>query len=184
MGAIPPVGGIPVSTETRESIAELIGEEWADDFADPETVTAAELGEWLGLTANRVHALGRDSVLPRTAEKTYPLRASVAAYCEHARQLAKGKAADKALAEEKIRLAREQADKIALQNAAARGELLDSRQVANEWSSMLKDIRSSILALPDRLSAALPDISKSDIAAAKNEVRELLQALSEERFDY
>lgn len=63
----------------RDTIAELIGEEWTDDFAAPETVTAAELGEWLGLTANRVHSLGRDGVLPRTPDKTYPLRASVAA---------------------------------------------------------------------------------------------------------
>ena len=40
----------------------------------PDGVTAMELGEWLGLTPNRVHALGRDGVLPRAADKTYPLR--------------------------------------------------------------------------------------------------------------
>ncbi len=85
------------------------------------------------MTLNRVHALGRDGVLPRGEGKRYPLQASVMAYCEHYRSLAKGKATDKELAEEKVRLAREQADKIALQNAAARGKFLVSRSVSSEW---------------------------------------------------
>lgn len=169
-----------MSTDTRDNIAELIGEEWAEDFAAPETVAAAELGEWLGLTANRVHALGRDGVLPRTPQKTYPLRASVAAYCEHARQLAKGTAADKELAEEKIRLAREQADKIALQNAAARGELLDSRQVANEWRAIVTDLRAAVLAVPSRVASRL-GLDRKEATALDAEIRAAMEAIADDR---
>ncbi|MFU1479060.1 hypothetical protein ACM25N_15655 [Roseovarius sp. C7] len=168
-----------MSTDTRDNIAELIGEEWADGFAVPETVTADVLGEWLGMTANRVHALGRDGVLPRTSQKTYPLRASVAAYCEHARQLAKGKAADKALAEEKIRLAREQADKIALQNAAARGELLDSRQVANEWRAIVTDLRAAVLAVPSRVASRL-GLDRKETTALDAEIRAAMEAIADD----
>ncbi len=127
-------------------------------LADPpegDTVTAVELGEWLGLSPNRIHALGRDGVLPRVDDMRYPLQTSVAAYCEHCRSLAKGKATDKELAEEKIGLAREQADKIALQNAAARGEFLDSRAVASEWRSIVTDLRAALLAVPSRVASEL-----------------------------
>ncbi|SIN74354.1 Phage DNA packaging protein, Nu1 subunit of terminase [Vannielia litorea] len=143
-------------------------------------VTAGELGDWLGLTANRVHALGRDGVLPRSPEKRYPLRASVAAYCDHARSLAKGKAADNALAEEKVRLAREQADKIALQNAAARGELLDSREVANEWRSVVVDLRAAILAVPSRVASRL-GFDRKETAALDSEIRDAMEAIADDR---
>lgn len=152
-------------------------------LADPpevDTVTAAELGEWLGLSPNRVHALGRDGVLPRVNHKRYPLRASVAAYCEHCRSLAKGKATDKELAEEKIRLAREQADKIALQNAAARGEFLDSRSVASEWHSIVTDLRAALLAVPSRVASEL-GFDRKETAALDSEIRAAMEVIADDR---
>jgi phage terminase Nu1 subunit (DNA packaging protein) len=151
-----------------------------DDPPDGETLTAAELGEWLGLTPNRVHALGRDGVLPRVDDKRYPLQASVMAYCEHCRSLAKGKATDKELAEEKVRLAREQADKIALQNAAARGEFLDSRSVANEWRSIVTDLRAALLAVPSRVASEL-GFDRKETAALDSEIRAAMEAIADDR---
>jgi phage terminase Nu1 subunit (DNA packaging protein) len=151
-----------------------------DPPEDSETLTAAELGDWLGLTPNRVHALGRDGVLPRTPDKTYPLRESVAAYCDHCRGLAKGKATDKELAEEKIRLAREQADKIALQNAAARGELLDSRTVAQEWAGVITDLRAAVLAVPSRVASSL-GFDREQTAALDSEIRDAMEAIADDR---
>lgn len=151
-----------------------------DDPPDGETVTAAELAEWLGLTPNRVHALGRDGVLPRGDGKRYPLRASVAAYCAHCRSLAKGKSTDAELASEKIRLAREQADKIALQNAAARGELLDSRIVASEWRSIITDLRAAVLAVPSRVASELGFDRKATIVL-DSEIRAAMEAIADDR---
>ena len=147
---------------------------------DQPMVTAAELSDWLGLTANRVHALGRDGVLPRSAEKTYPLQASVRAYADHCRSLAKGKATDAALAEEKVRLAREQADKIALQNAAARGELLDARTVAAEWRSIVTDLRAAVLAVPSRVASEL-GFDRAATAALDSEMRAAMEAIADDR---
>lgn len=152
-----------------------------EDFLplDVDAVTAAVLAEWLGLTANRVHALGRDGVLPRTAEKSYPLRASVAAYCDHARQLAKGKQADAELAAEKLRLARETADKIAFANAQARGELLDSREVATAWRGVVVDLRAAMLAVPSRVAARL-GLDRKETAALDREVRDAMEIIADE----
>lgn len=147
---------------------------------DPETLTAAELGEWLGLTPNRVHALGRDGVLPRMDGKRYPLQSSVAAYCDHCRSLAKGKSTDAALAEEKIRLAREQADKIALQNAAARGELLDAQTVASEWGNIITDLRASLLAVPSRVASEL-GFGRKETVALDSEIRAAMEAIADDR---
>lgn len=169
-----------MNAEDRATYEALVGKLPPETDPVGETLTAAELGEWIGLTANRVHALGRDGVLPRTAEKTFPLQASIAAYCDHARSLAKGKAADKALAEEKIRLAREQADKIALQNAAARGELLDSREVANEWRAVVTDLRAAVLAVPSRVASRM-GLGREETTALDAEIREAMEAIADDR---
>ena len=147
---------------------------------DAPTVTATELGEWLGLTANRVHALARDGVLPREVDKTYPLKSSVRAYADHCRQLAKGKATDKDLAEEKIRLAREQADKIALQNARARGDLIDSREVATAWRGVVVDLRAALLAVPGRVATRL-GMDREEAAALDAEIRDAMETLAHDR---
>tara|TARA_R110002124_G_scaffold108732_1_gene261378 strand:+ start:500 stop:988 length:489 start_codon:yes stop_codon:yes gene_type:complete len=151
-----------------------------DDPPEGETLTAAELGEWLGLTANRVHALGRDGVLPRGEGKQYPLQASVSAYCAHCRSLAKGKATDAELAAEKIRLAREQADKIALQNAAARGELLDSQTIAAEWRGIITDLRAAVLAVPSRVASEL-GFDRKETIVLDSEIRAAMEAIADDR---
>lgn len=151
-----------------------------DDPPEGETLTAAKLAEWLGLTANRVHALGRDGVLPRNPDKTYPLRASVRAYADHCRSLAKGKATDAELAAEKIRLAREQADKIALQNAAARGELLDSQTVAAEWRGIITDLRAAVLAVPSRVASEL-GFDRKETIVLDSEIRAAMEAIADDR---
>lgn len=149
-----------------------------DETADPSTVTAGELGEWLGLTPNRVHALGRDGVLPRAEGKRYPLRESVAAYCEHARSLAKGKAMDKDLAAEKLRLAKANAEKVETANAKARAELIPAAEVEREWATVLRGVRAAVLALPSRVSQRLGHLSPHDISAIDREVRDALEELA------
>jgi phage terminase Nu1 subunit (DNA packaging protein) len=150
------------------------------DPPEGETVTADALATWLGLTANRVHALGRDGVLPRVNGKKYLLQASVAAYCTHCRSLAKGKATDAELTAEKLRLAREQADKIALQNAAARAELLDAQTVASEWRGIVTDLRAAILAVPSRVASEL-GFDRKETIALDSEIRAAMEAIADDR---
>lgn len=146
---------------------------------DPQTVSAAELADWLGLTPNRVHALARDGVLPRGGGKLFPLRDAIRAYCEHARAGAMGRRADTELAAEKLRLARETADKVALQNAVARGDMLDARDVANEWRRIVTDLRAGVLAIPSRVAARLA-FDRTATAALDAEIRDAMEAIADD----
>lgn len=141
-------------------------------------VTAGELAEWLGLTANRVSALARESIIPRNAEKRFPLRAAIKAYCDHARAGATGRRADAELAAERLRLAKENADKIAFQNARARGELIAATEVEREWASVLRDVRAAFLAVPSRVAGKLGHLTPHDLAALDAEVRDVLHELT------
>lgn len=145
---------------------------------DPDTVTAGELAEWLGLTPNRVSALAREGVIPRDAHKRFPLRASIRAYCDHARAGATGRRADTELAAEKLRLAREQADKIAFANARARGELLDAREVATAWRGVVVDLRAALLAVPGRVATRL-GMNREATAALDDEIRVAMEAIAD-----
>lgn len=160
-----------ISAEELAQIEELV--------VRPYTVSGAELGDWLGLTANRVNALARDGVLPRDADKRFPLRASIRAYCEHARAGATGRRADSELAAEKLRLAKEQADKIAFANARARSELIAAAEVEREWAGVLRDVRAAFLALPSRAAGKLGHLTPHDLAALDAEVRDVLMELAE-----
>lgn len=143
-------------------------------------VTATVLADWLGLTVNRVHALGRDGVLPRTTGKRYRLRPAILAYCDHARSLAKGKQVDADLAAEKLRLAKANAEKAETTNAKARGELIPAVEVEREWASVLRGVRAAVLALPSRVAQRLGHLTPHDIAAIDREMRDALEELSDD----
>ncbi|MFC4667128.1 DNA packaging protein [Seohaeicola nanhaiensis] len=150
-------------------------------LADPlvgEPLSASELADWLGLTPNRVHALGRDGVLPRIDGTRYPLRPAILAYCEHARSLAKGKQVDAELASEKLRLAKANAEKAETANAKARGDLIAAVEVEREWAAVLRGVRAAMLALPSRVAQRLGHLSPHDVAEIDREVRDALEELA------
>ena len=70
-----------------------------------------------------------------------------------------------------------QADKIALQNAAARGELLDSRKVANEWRAIVTDLRAAVVAVPSRGASRLA-LDRKETAALDAEIRDAMEAIA------
>ena len=148
----------------------------------PETedmVNAPTLAKWLGLTPNHVSALARDGVLPRTPSKLFPLRRAVQAYCDHARAGSVGRRADAELAAEKLRLARENADKVSIQNAKARGELIASADVARAWGEVATDLRAAVLAIPSRVAGQV-GLDRAAAAALDSEIRAALEAIADE----
>lgn len=84
-------------------------------------ITQAQFALLVGLSEARVSQLAGDGVLVRGGSA----REWVSAYCDRLREMAAGRGGDDgpALVAERARLAREQADKIAMQNAVTRGEL-------------------------------------------------------------
>lgn len=153
--------------------------------ADPvpktaDLVNAADLAEWLGLTPNRVSALAREGVLPRNPDKRFPLKAAVRAYADHARAGAQGRRVDSELAAEKLRLARENADKVSIQNARARGELIPAADVSRAWGEVAADLRAAILAVPSRVAGQV-GLDRAAAATLDAEIRSALEAIADDR---
>lgn len=166
------------NTELAE-IDNLIGMP-ATRAEDGNLVNAADLAEWLGLTPNRVSALAREGVLPRNPDKRFPLRKSIRAYCDHARAGAQGRRVDSELATEKLRAAKATAEKLEIQNAKARGDLLDGKEVANAWRSIVTDLRAAVLAVPSRVAGRM-GMDRATTAALDAEIRDAMEVISDER---
>lgn len=79
---------------------------------------------------------------------------------------------------ERDRLAREQADNMALKNAALRRELVPAVEVEQRWSEVLRRVRSKILAVPSRVRQSLPHLTLQDVAAFDTELRRALDELA------
>lgn len=81
-------------------------------------------------------------------------------------------------AAERMRLLREQADSVALKNAALRRELVPAAEVEREWSGILRLIRSGILAAPSRLRQLLPHLTADDVEQIDSELRRVLEEIA------
>jgi hypothetical protein len=126
------------------------------DFVDllsrvPEKDVAKLLGN---KTPRYVRGLAEDGILIRVEPGIYNLGASLPALTE--RRSAKA-------ADEKMRLASEQADGHALKNAQLRGELLPKVEVESMWSRICGEVRSAMLAVSSRIQQRIAGLSRADI---------------------
>lgn len=78
-----------------------------------------------------------------------------------------------------MRLTKAQADAQELKVQEAQGRLLSSADVERQWSSILRDVRSAVLALPSRVQQRLGHLSAADVSALDLEIRDLLTELAE-----
>lgn len=71
------------------------------------------------------------------------------------------------LAAAQARLAQLKADRMA-------GTLVEAAAVEREWSDVLRTVRAGVLAVPSRVAARLPHLSKHDVAEIDQEIRAAL----------
>lgn len=120
----------------------------AEALALDRPLTQAEFGALVGITQQAVSDLQARGVIA-TGQ---PLATWLLAYCNHLREVAAGRDPDGQLASERTRLAREQADRMAMRNAVDRKEyapvvLLEevlanlARQVATQLDAVLPEVR-------------------------------------------
>ena len=183
----------------RDMLAELLGdtpsrfmsEPVVNETADPATVPpepiAGVLGEsdiamLLGITSNQVRTKARDGLIVRVAPNRYDVRESLKRYIgrlrEHASRAGAPSAVSDELKAQKIRQARHAADRLELQNESARGDLVKSIDVERAWASVLRDVRSTLLAVPSRVGATLPHLTAHDIAQIDREIKTALESLA------
>jgi phage terminase Nu1 subunit (DNA packaging protein) len=144
---------------------------------DPSSVTASELADHLGVSPRSVTELARRGIAVRAGPGRWRLRESVRRYCDDLRQRGGGVAVAASAAAERGRLAKEQADALALKNARLRGSLLDAEAVEREWTDVLRNVRSGMLAVSSRVGSRLPHLTPADVAEVDAEVRAVLNEL-------
>lgn len=82
--------------------------------------------------------------------------------------------------DDELRLTRARADKVELEVAAKKGELIPLREVEREWVAMTLSFRNKMLAIPTAMATLLADMDKpAEIAATlKRVIDEALEELS------
>jgi|GEM_PF-1038501 len=154
----------------------------ASESASAGRISEAALADLLDLTSRRVRELVSDGVIPKAGRgaTAFDQRDAVRAYCVWIREKAsRGVHVMDELKAEKIRQAREAADKLALQNAAARGELVPAKDVESAWAGVLRDVRAMLLAVPSRCGACLPHLTPHDVTAIDREIKSALEGLAD-----
>jgi len=142
-------------------------------------MSESEIAAFLGIGTSRVRTLGREGVMVRVGRGRLDVQETLGNHLARLRDGAvkAGPVTDEMKAE-KLRLAKQQADKIEIQNAAARGELFRSADVEREWQNVLRDVRSTVLAVPSRVGSKLAHLTAHDVAEIDREIKAALEGLA------
>jgi len=130
--------------------------------------TQAGFGALVGISQPAVSDLQRRSILREKAS----LGEWLAAYCSHLREQAAGRQAsgDLDLATERARLAREQADKVAMQNALTRAELAPVSILEEILTKAAAKIAGTLDAIPGLVRRRVPKLTAEEIALIEAEI--------------
>lgn len=151
-----------------------------------DTISERDLADLIGVSDSRVRALTADGVLQRVAPATYERRTAVRAYCASLREVAtraggtRGKptAENAALKAETLKIAKQKAIKLELENKAKRGELIPVADVKRAWTTLAIDLRTAIMAIPARLTTQL-GLNREAQSALESELRLALEEIAD-----
>lgn len=147
--------------------------------AIPESLGEEDMARLLCCTASHIRTLSREGHLVKAGRARWNVRASLLTYLTHIRELAvKRGRNDDPMKLERIRVLTAQAHKIEMQNQMAAGHMLPATAVEREWANLLRDVRSTLLAVPSRCGASLPHLTAHDIAAIDREIKSALEGLA------
>ena len=146
--------------------------------AKDESVSAAELADWLGLSTKAIATHAASKILVRATRGRYALRASIRGYAEHMRKSASGR--NTVASTEKARLVSAQADAAEHKLRVMRGEYVPAADVRAEWSDIMRTVRAAMLTVASRAGARLPHLTAADISEIDMEVRDVLTETSKE----
>ena len=121
-------------------------------------VETRELAAWLGVSSVTIAELEKRGIIHKSAYGLYPLRESITAVIAHYLDIiATGGGAEAigALVGARARLAREQADQIAMRNAAMREELVPLRDVNAKLKECNQIVMTRRLALLSEIAPQL-----------------------------
>ena len=129
----------------------------------------------LVLTERQVQSLAKQGILPKAENGRYSLIACVQAYVKYLRERNLGRgnpdehSAGQQLVQQNVRRASEQADALAMQNAASRKELLPRTEIIQGVVGMLEVVKGKLKRVPGKVApsdAVLKDRIGKAIEAA------------------
>lgn len=134
-------------------------------------VKVEEVAKALNLTTRRVQQL-KEEGLPTVGRGQYELGPCMAWYIRYLQskldKLGPNTNPDTPdLLAEKTRLAKEQGDKLALENAIKRGQLVYADDVSRVWADHISSAKSKILVIPSKLGPQLVNIDNANVIAGK-----------------
>ena len=131
------------------------------DLSSP--VTQAQFGDLVGISQQAVSVLMQRKILVDGASADEWLLA----YCDHLRGVAAGRGGDASLelTAERARLAKEQADKIAMQNAVKRGELAPAYLLEEVLARVGAKAGRILETIPGLVRRRQPQLTTDDVAA-------------------
>ena len=137
-------------------------------------LTQPQAADLLGVTTRRLRQLSQeDSPPPQDGNGQYPIK-------EFGQWLRKRSTPDEDLdyTAERARLAKEQADKTALDNEQKRGSMADVSVVAERWAALGTNIKTRMMSIPSKAAPSLA--GTEDLAIIKATLEELIHdALSD-----
>lgn len=129
-------------------------------------VSQATFGELVGITQQAVSDLmSREVLRPGVGAGEWLL-----AYASHMREQAAGRGADGELARERARLSREQADRIAMENAQSRKEVAPVAALTVVLGKLAGDVASILNGLVPRIRRRVPDVSSDVLRVIEDEL--------------
>ena len=151
-----------------------------------QTYPVAVISKLLDLTPRRIRQLVDEGVIQRAEKGRYELVPSVRGYIRYLRDRSIGRDGEQSsdIASERARLTREQADKMAMENAKSRNELIPAPLVQKSIERAFSAFGSRIDAIPRKAVPRLKGCSGD--AAREKLLRELIrEALHElSAFDF
>jgi phage terminase Nu1 subunit (DNA packaging protein) len=132
---------------------------------------ATELADLLGISSMEVTKLGA-TLAHATTRGRYRLQASVKNYCENIRRAATGRESDAVM--QRRRMLKAQGDLAETRAAIESGTLLDAAAVEARWSGVCRLVCAQAMAVPSRVAAQLPHLSRGDIRDIDDIIRAAL----------
>lgn len=148
----------------------------------PETCSATQLSEILGLSRRNVLDWANRGVLVKAGAGRYRTVESIHAYIAHLRESAAGRATTKGvtLADERAMLTATQRQIQELKLAQLKGDVLTLEEVAESWSEFATSVKGMVLALPGKARQTIPHLTAHDGETLKRICRDSLTELAQE----
>ena len=149
------------------------------------TVSVSVIAKLFDCSERQVQKLAKDDVIPKPENGGYDLASCVQSYIRSLRRKSKFGDVGDEMEASKLRITKEQALKLELENRRKQGELLPKSDIQKEVGYAFSNVRTRLLAIPNKAAPAVFGIdSRAEIESIlKQLVHESLDELASCRYD-